>query len=75
MRDSAARMADHPCMFTVYAIDIETGNDTEAECASLNEALTHLRELAHDQSGDDSALGCLIAEPHSGQRLCSFRSR
>lgn len=32
-------------MFIVYALALATGEDTETECATLDEALTHLREL------------------------------
>ena len=40
-------------MFTVYALDMsDPANDTKTECATLDEALTHLRELVLNEIAD-----------------------
>ncbi|MCI0363472.1 MAG: hypothetical protein L0219_06285 [Phycisphaerales bacterium] len=39
-------------MFTVYALNLSESTDTEAECATLDEALTHLRELVLSEMAD-----------------------
>ena len=45
--------ADNPGMFTVYALNLsDPAMDTEAECATLDEALTHLRELVLNELED-----------------------
>ncbi len=45
-------------MFTVYALDLsDPANDTETECATLDEALTHLRELVLNEMEQDGGPG------------------
>jgi hypothetical protein len=39
-------------MFTVHAEDAEGHSDSEVECATLEEALIHLRELIHNEMDD-----------------------
>ena len=39
-------------MFTVYALNLTDNLDTETECATLDEALTHLRELVLNELAD-----------------------
>ena len=40
-------------MFTVYALDMSNpANDQDVECATLDEALTHLRELVLSEMAD-----------------------
>ena len=41
-----------PGMSTVYALNLNDNLDTETQCASLNEALTHLRELVLNEMAD-----------------------
>lgn len=56
--DSAPQSDDAlymPPAFTVYALDLsDPANDTETECADLDEALTHLRELITSELEDVS---------------------
>ena len=39
-------------MFTVYALSLSDDLDTETECATLEEALMHLRELITSEMED-----------------------
>ena len=39
-------------MFTVYALSLTDNLDTETQCATLEEALCHLRELVMNEAAD-----------------------
>lgn len=56
LRKSAARLADQKSMFPVYALNLSNNLDTEAQCATLDEALRHLRELITNEMADPSGV-------------------